>query len=350
MFLHIAIPTLKLYDHVQKGKLQIANMLRLRCTLSHTQGNDTPSSIRIRENQRRSRNQRKELIQDLQRRVQDYEAKGIAATQEMQRAARKVAEENARLKSLLASRGVSHEEVDAYLRSFDAASAPSPSAAALYAQPAMRPQVSLTPAQSPVGYATYPVPQAVARSPARITEPAPAQTTFQHRPHPPTQHHAQSFTDTHRVRHSVVGAIQDTASEPERANDTAETPSTASYEPNAMVHREKSSCCKPLEAQRPVDSRMTESSVTDQSVALSRSTAEDDDCPNTTSCFCPPTSAPQGKSLDNGLLISCETAATIISEMRGDGDRHRIRASLGCQGDQECSVKNTLVLELMDER
>ncbi|KAH6866465.1 hypothetical protein BKA58DRAFT_363821 [Alternaria rosae] len=174
-------------------------------------GNDTPSSIRIRENQRRSRNQRKELIQDLQRRVQEYEAKGIAATQEMQRAARKVAEENARLKSLLASRGVSHEEVDAYLRSFDAASAPSPSAAALFAQPAMRPQASLTPAQSSVGYAKYP-------------------------------------------------------------------------------------------------------------------------------------------SLDNGLLISCETAATIISEMRGDGDRHRIRASLGCQGDQECSVKNTLVLELMDER
>jgi len=36
--------------------------------------------------------------------------------------------------------------------------------------------------------------------------------------------------------------------------------------------------------------------------------------------------------------------------MRGDGDRQKIRASLGCHGDKECSVKNTLVLELMDER
>ncbi|RMZ73301.1 bzip transcription factor [Pyrenophora seminiperda CCB06] len=85
-------------------------------------GNDTPSSVRIRENQRRSRNQRKELIHDLQRRVQEYEAKGVAATQDMQRAARKVAEENLRLRSLLASRGVSQSEIVTYLQSFDAGS------------------------------------------------------------------------------------------------------------------------------------------------------------------------------------------------------------------------------------
>ncbi|KAH6843932.1 hypothetical protein B0T12DRAFT_457997 [Alternaria alternata] len=181
-------------------------------------GSDTPSSIRIRENQRRSRNQRKELIQDLQRRVQEYEAKGIAATQEMQRAARKVADENARLRSLLSSRGVAHEEIEAYLRSFDAASTPNHSSANRYALPVSRPPVLAIPAASSFG------------------------------------------------------------------------------------------------------------------------------------CFCPPSSAPQQQSLDSGLLISCETAASIIAEMRGDGDRQRIRASLGCHGDKECSVKNTLVLELMDER
>jgi hypothetical protein len=77
---------------------------------------------------------------------------------------------------------------------------------------------------------------------------------------------------------------------------------------------------------------------------------EDVDCPNTSSCYCPPTSTVKERPLDTGLLISCETAATIIAEMRGDGDRHRIRASLGCHGDQECNVKNSVVLELMDER
>ncbi|CAI9635412.1 unnamed protein product [Alternaria burnsii] len=175
-------------------------------------GNDTPSSIRIRENQRRSRNQRKELIQDLQRRVQEYEAQGIAATQEMQRAARKVADENARLRSLLSSRGVAHEEIEAYLRSFDAASTPNHSSANRYALPVSRPPIVAIPAASSPGYMASP------------------------------------------------------------------------------------------------------------------------------------------QSLDSGLLISCETAASIIAEMRGDGDTQRIRASLGCHGDKECTVKNTLVLELMDER
>ncbi|XP_014559896.1 hypothetical protein COCVIDRAFT_90630 [Bipolaris victoriae FI3] len=160
--------------------------------LSNGQGSDTPSSIRIRENQRRSRNQRKELIQDLRRRVQEYEIKGVAATQEMQRAARKVAEENSLLRSLLASRGVTHNEVEAYLRSF-------------------------------------------------------------------------------------------------KTNTTPTTPTT-------------------------------------------------------------PTTITPETPIDTGLLISCETAATIIAEMRGDGDRSRIRASLGCVGDEECNVKNTRVLELMDER
>jgi hypothetical protein len=77
---------------------------------------------------------------------------------------------------------------------------------------------------------------------------------------------------------------------------------------------------------------------------------EDVDCPSTSSCFCPPTTTVTERPLDTGLLISCEAAATIIAEMRGDGDKHRIRASLGCHGDKECSVKNSVVLELMDER
>ncbi|EUC41560.1 hypothetical protein COCMIDRAFT_105873 [Bipolaris oryzae ATCC 44560] len=169
-------------------------VLAVSSWLSSGQGSDTPSSIRIRENQRRSRNQRKELIQDLRRRVQEYEIKGVTATQEMQRAARKVAEENSLLRGLLASRGVTHNEVEAYLRSFN-----------------------------------------------------------------------------------------NNNNNNNNNNTTTTTPTTET-------------------------------------------------------------------PLDTGLLISCETAATIIAEMRGDGDRSRIRASLGCVGDEECNVKNTRVLELMDER
>ncbi|KAF2176864.1 hypothetical protein K469DRAFT_742759 [Zopfia rhizophila CBS 207.26] len=80
---------------------------------------DTPSSIRIRENQKRSRARRKDLLESLQKRVQDFELKGVRATHEMQQAARRVAQENERLRSLLALHGVLREEVDSYLRSFD---------------------------------------------------------------------------------------------------------------------------------------------------------------------------------------------------------------------------------------
>ena len=48
--------------------------------------------------------------------MQEYEQKGIAATQDMQRAARKVVQENERLRTLLARHGVLKDEVDSFLR------------------------------------------------------------------------------------------------------------------------------------------------------------------------------------------------------------------------------------------
>jgi hypothetical protein len=76
---------------------------------------------------------------------------------------------------------------------------------------------------------------------------------------------------------------------------------------------------------------------------------EESDCPTTSECFCPPTAAPKIRPTSNGLEISCETAATIIVEMRGDGDVDSIRASLGCTSREECSVRNSTVLQIMDE-
>ncbi|KAM0268903.1 hypothetical protein ACHAQH_009863 [Verticillium albo-atrum] len=77
---------------------------------------NSPNASRIRENQRRSRAQRKELVEDLQRKVQEYEQRGIEASLEMQRAARDVAIENSRLRALLAQRGVTNHEIDTHLR------------------------------------------------------------------------------------------------------------------------------------------------------------------------------------------------------------------------------------------
>ncbi|KAH7120885.1 hypothetical protein B0J11DRAFT_438128, partial [Dendryphion nanum] len=178
---------------------------------------DTSYSTRIRDNQRRSRARRKDLIEQLQNRVHEFEIKGVSATQEMQRAARKVDQENTRLRALLSLHGISHEEVDTYLRSFD---------------------------------------------------------------------EIRDRLDSSTVVANNLLPVQDGV----------------------------------LEVK------------------------------NTSTCFCAPTTRVRDQSPNSGLEISCETAATIIADMRGDGDKERVRASLGCRKGEECNVKNTIVLQIMDER
>ncbi|EGO53228.1 hypothetical protein NEUTE1DRAFT_143032 [Neurospora tetrasperma FGSC 2508] len=70
---------------------------------------------RVRENQRRSRARREELMRDLQRRLDEQEQLGVQATFEMQQAARQVAHENKRLRALLSQKGVSDAEVEEFL-------------------------------------------------------------------------------------------------------------------------------------------------------------------------------------------------------------------------------------------
>lgn len=92
-----------------------------------------PSSAaaRIRNNQRRSRARHREFVDELKAKVREYERQGVQATLDMRQAARKVALENSRLRSLLASRGVTDEELNRYLAQFDDQGSGSPPAMAL---------------------------------------------------------------------------------------------------------------------------------------------------------------------------------------------------------------------------
>ncbi|KAM5505311.1 hypothetical protein McanMca71_003157 [Microsporum canis] len=74
-----------------------------------------PAAARIRDNQRRSRARRKEYIQDLETRIQRYERQGVDVAIEVQAAARKVARQNAMLRSLLNSFGMTDAKIDEYL-------------------------------------------------------------------------------------------------------------------------------------------------------------------------------------------------------------------------------------------
>ncbi|KAH6680175.1 hypothetical protein B0J14DRAFT_259026 [Halenospora varia] len=71
---------------------------------------------RIRDNQRRSRARRKEYLQHLEARLRQCELHGIEASSAIQVAARKVVDENKKLRSLLAQHGVGDDSVEAYLQ------------------------------------------------------------------------------------------------------------------------------------------------------------------------------------------------------------------------------------------
>ncbi|KAI8648639.1 hypothetical protein NCS57_01475600 [Fusarium keratoplasticum] len=78
--------------------------------------NRTPASaIQNRDNQRRSRARRRQLVEELQQRLQDYECRGPQASMETRRMARAVVWENKHLHDLLQFRGVSQCEIDDHL-------------------------------------------------------------------------------------------------------------------------------------------------------------------------------------------------------------------------------------------
>lgn len=72
---------------------------------------------RIRDNQRRSRARRKEYLQELEARLRQCELQGIEASAEIQLAARRVADENKKLRILLGRHGVGDDVVETFLQS-----------------------------------------------------------------------------------------------------------------------------------------------------------------------------------------------------------------------------------------
>ncbi|KAJ8108875.1 hypothetical protein OPT61_g7866 [Boeremia exigua] len=81
----------------------------------HTKASKAQNLARIRDNQRRSRARRKEYLQELEAKLRGCEQLGIEASSEIQSAARKVLDENRKLRSLLLERGVSEADIVAAL-------------------------------------------------------------------------------------------------------------------------------------------------------------------------------------------------------------------------------------------
>ncbi|KAF1960731.1 hypothetical protein CC80DRAFT_544128 [Byssothecium circinans] len=289
---------------------------------------DTPSSIRIRENQKRSRDRRKGLLDSLQKRVQDFELNGVRATHEMQQAARRVAQENERLRSLLALHGVSRERVDLYLSSFDGSGATN------------CPQVTSMKTTVPC------------QSSTPETASGPASNTV-----PPTwKSVAENPSVSHLSGRDFGHDGQALQREPWNVNQSSKRYQgrdlTVRHLESAPLHGHLQAASESSSVMSQVPENYSETQNIDRPnsrVHEFAASEKADLCPNDPDCFCPPISAIEDGSSSPGLETSCETAARIIIEMSGDKDRDLVRASLGCSGRGDCNVKNTTILQVMGE-
>lgn len=220
----------------------------------------------------------------------------MTATQQMQHAARYVALENTRLRTLLGRHGVQQAEVDAFLRLCDENEASAPA-------------------------------QGLATDTSAMTQ------SDQNLPTSSTSHGLGNGSTGLQPKNHTAEASRNHLLISKRQPSSPVLGVPDSIAPNCS-HR-----VEVCAAQQPPAS---------QQVSAGQA-SEIPECPNTSDCFCPPTITPSNQSIDNGLEISCETAASIIIEMRGEGDVNSIRASLGCAGRESCTVRNSTVLQILDE-
>lgn len=267
-----------------------------------------PSSIllRNRENQRASRARRKGYIEDLEKRIRQFERDGAAATVEVQCAARKVAEENFWLRHMLSTYGTAKNEVDDYVernRSQAASSGQPVQSAKLL--PLQRPPPrkrkhsemsareleaarTLGQIDSPIHHVQIP-PWESMQSPKVTRE------TFRDLPTPEDSYGSEQENTT-----STSPELRSMSDQQDRYHPPIPAASASAY-PEIRPQAEQQTC----------------------SYDVSHHPRQTDVTP-------------------------CEEAAQIIASMRGHEDAEAVWPELGCSSDTRCSVKNMTIFQLGD--
>jgi hypothetical protein len=290
------------------------------------QADETPASVRVRDNQRRSRARQKEFVAWLQQKVQDYERRGVEATLEMQRAARVVAIENSRLRSLLARHGVSAEEVDAYLKSFgdDASrdSSATPITPVFDKRPASQPKSTLDtppllrPSQPPIS----PMLRTATGSPASHSSRLPS-------PPRPDAHVRSDFV-SRMTSQSALGVLS-----PSPASTGKSGVDKLSVLADVSANGD---CCGPL-------------TVCSSGESSSRRANEE---PYKLQTLGDNTKPVMGRTnptvTPSAMEMSCSDAAQIIADMQGHGDNELVKAALGCEDGKECVIKKSTVFQILE--
>lgn len=344
------------------------------------------------DNQRRSRARRKEYLQELEAKYRSCEAVGAEASQEIQTAARKVLDENKRLRRLLRTQGFSDADIDGPEHDEHASS---PTAAEILNVMLATPKVcrpSSTSAcgdsrmckvedndddddddadmdmdsrrQSNVSATVAPVslaprqqkqlrPIAVAPKPAHAPAPAPTVApvarTQSLDARPPSQHFPQP---QQRQPQPLVPQQQFYMSAPQHA-PTPPAPQHSVHAPPAPFVQDYS-----IYAPQPFVYSLPQSQLLDWDMATAEAMPQSGSYPpqaqyaSPTQSYQPsyasPTHANPAAYIGQDNTSSCFTAAGAIRALHEDaGDE--VESALGCRADgNECRVDNTMVFNLMD--
>jgi hypothetical protein len=246
-------------------------------------------AIRIRENQRRARARRKELIGDLKSRVRDYELQGVAATAEIQEAGRKALLENKRLRALLAKKGVPTAEVEAFLNGHDY-------------------ETSVN--------APFPTPKPV------------DVIGTQSEGAPPVDLRLQA------AMHASDAVSQPVSAAPSSATLMCTRLENAKHVGKNSQYTRSSNdneLCRPGEQLEKYLERRIPSPNFLEPVS---------------DCYCPELEPVPDQV--QSPETECSIAANILAGFRGHGDVERARAELGCPDSTQCSITNTALLHALD--
>ncbi|KAF2103812.1 hypothetical protein NA57DRAFT_50680 [Rhizodiscina lignyota] len=248
----------------------------------------TAPAVRIRENQRRARARRKELIDDLKIRIRNYETQGITATAQVQKAAQKVLLENRGLRALLAEKGVLPAEIEAFLHGchYDA---------------------SFT---------------------AALQTPEPV-----------------DIADTRSQAASSVDLQQ--SAETHASDATNQLVSAASTPAAPMDIECKSASEAGKDGEFTASSPDTELRCGEQPEEdLERGSPLPNFLGPVSDCYCPDIESVAGQAQSSET--ECSVAANILAGFRGHGDIEQARAELGCPDTAQCSITNAALLHALD--
>ncbi|TVY41760.1 hypothetical protein LOCC1_G006155 [Lachnellula occidentalis] len=294
---------------------------------------------RIRDNQRRSRARRKEYLQELEAKLRQCELQGIEASAEIQVAARRVADENKKLRGLLFQNGIAEDSIESYLDSSSATETVTGSQYGGNAGPAVQlmehllsnrkaccTDSSIAQCDGAAGMGSRDSSTSV--STVQTTPWDVHQTPFAHQSMTPTSSAASKAASVGRGHDS-----NQVAPHHHRIVPMPQNLSPASN-PNQSGHDSQTFDFNPLlQPQKPITYNTSHQNSSQQHL-------QPYSVDHQSFIYIPTTTA-------NENVNSCGMATDMITSMAG-GDPASVRADLGCLPNMDCEVDNHLVFNVMD--